>query len=431
MNNIKNITKLPLDNAAKIYPAAMNKRWNSVFAVSAHLNEDVNILALKKAVEDLYVRFPSFYVVLKKGFFWDYFVPCTDTDIVEKEAHSPCRSFDVSDKRKPLFRVVYSKREIRCEFFHSVTDGTGGNEYLKALLYQYFINCRKNVYSDGKIRTLKEGWSNSEISDDFHKSYVKGLKCSRSDTNAYQVKLKKEKDFLSRTQICMPIDEIAYISKHIYNCTVTQLVSGVYAMALIEEYKKSKSNKPVKLSIPVNLRKFYGSDTLRNFSSYVTVDVMPSCNYSLESVIDMIKMQMAQKITKENFTAMISQNISDEEMAISKYSPNIIKRLVMKAAFYMYGEAKYTSTVTNTGYIKLPESMENLIDYFAVTLGATAVNKINCAVSGFKNTLCVTLTSVSRDMQIQNDFMRILDDMNVNYKISAHCNKTEANAFAG
>lgn len=429
-NNI--ITELPLDNAGKIYPAAMSKKWNSVFGVSAFINENINVLALKKAVDDLYHRFPSYYVRLEKGFFWDYFVPCRNTDIAEKEKGCPCRPFDVSDKSKPLFRVVYSQREIRCEFFHSVTDGTGANEYLKSLLYQYFVNCKKCDFVSGDIKTINQQWSAEEINDDFHTNYVKNMKCSRRDTNAFQLNLKKENDYLSRTQICIPIDEVSYIAKNEYNCTLTQFISAVYVMAIMKEYKKSNSKKPVKLSIPVNLRKFYNSKTLRNFSSYITVSFSAESQESnLKSIVNSVKAQMKQKINKENFTAMISQNISDEEMLISKYSPNAIKRLVMKCAFYLYGEMKYTSTVTNTGYIRLPENMENLIDYFSVTLGSTAVNRINCAVSGYKNTLCVTVSSVSRDKIIENNIFNILDGLGISYKIAEHCNEQADNVLAG
>ncbi|MGN1123068.1 MAG: hypothetical protein ACI4RR_01895 [Eubacterium sp.] len=429
-NNYNNssITKLPLDNAAKIYTAAMNKNWNSVFGVSVHLVRDVNILALKKAVKDLYYRFPSFYVSLKKEFFWDCFVPCTNTDIVEAEGSSPCKSFDISDKSKPLFRVVYSKREIRCEFFHSITDGTGANEYLKALIYQYLKNCRIELYGCDEIKTAKEHFKTEEIRDDFRENYEKGVRCSRADSNAYQVRLDKERDFLSRMQICLPIDEFSFIAKQRYNCTVTQLVSGIYALSLLKEYQKDgKSARPVKLSIPVNLRKFYGSNTLRNFSSYITVNVTPDAQYTLENVIALIKSQMTEKIKKESFTAMISQNIADEDMLISKYSPNFIKRIVMKAAFYLYGEMKYTSTVTNLGYITLPPDIQGEIEYFSVTLGETAINRINCAVAGYKNTLCVTLSSVSKNMDIQNSFMRILDENGLNFNLSRCCEIKQSN----
>lgn len=425
MNN-NTITKLSLDNAAKIYTAAMGKNWNSVFGVSAHLNSDVNILALKKAVKDLYSRFPSFYVSLKKEIFWDCFEPCPNTDIVEAQCSYPCRPFDISDKSNPLFRVVCASREIRCEFFHSVTDGTGANEYLKALIYQYLKNCRIEVVAGQGIKTADEPYKQEEISDDFRRHYVKGLRCSRADNNAYQVKLEKEQDYLSRTQICIPKNDFSFLAKQKYNCTVTQLVSGIYALSLLKEYEKNgKSKKPVKLSIPVNLRKFYGSQSLRNFSSYITVNVTPSTQYTLDNIIPMIKKEMNKKISKEGFTAMISQNIADEDMLISKYSPNFIKRIVMKAAFYMYGEIKYTSTVTNLGYINLPVQMQNEVDYFSVTLGATAVNRINCAVAGYKNTLCVTLSSVSRNTDIQNDFMNILKENELSFNIAKSCGAAE------
>jgi NRPS condensation-like uncharacterized protein len=412
------IQKLPLDNAGKIYPAAMTKKWNAVFGISAYIKDVVNPLALKSAVLDLVPRFPSFYVSLKKEFFWDYLVPATKYNIVQKESESACRPIDTNSKSKPLFRIVYSEHEIRAEFFHSVTDGNGAIQYLKALLVRYFDKCNQPIHNTDGIKTYSQPVTEAEIRDDFQGVYQKGLRDSRADTNAYQIKLDIEKDYLNTTKICMPIDKLKAIAKNNYNCTVTQYVATAYALALLSKYDDSK--KPVKLSIPVNLRKYFGSQTLRNFSSYVTINVTPENDRTFESVLELVKKGMAQKIKKDTFVKSVSQNIADEKMLISRYSPNAIKRLVMRQCFRIYGEKKYTSTVSSMGYIDLPKELAEKVNYFCATLGETYINKINCAVLGFGNTLCVNISSCSKNMDIQNRFIEIVNSTGVEYGIDTH-----------
>lgn len=407
INNTVNFEKLPLDNAAKIYPAAMTKNWNAVFAVSVHIKEKVNHLVLQKAVNDLSKRFPSMYVALKKEFFWDCLVPATDFNIVEREHTCPCRPINIKDKTKPLFRVVYNEYEIRAEFFHSVTDGTGAMEYLKALLLRYFEIKEGVTPSDESIKNISQAVSPCEIKDDFQDIYEKGVGDTRKDTNAYQIPLEKEKDYLLKTDFFIDTNKLKALCKAKYNCTVTQYIAAAYALALLSQYDKN-SKKPVKLSIPVNLRGFFSSKTLRNFASYITVNVTPETDFTFENVLVLIKKAMKERITKDNFFKAISQNISDERMIISKYSPNFIKRLVMRQAFRMYGEKKYTSTVTSIGNVVLPKELESRVNYFSAVLGETYLNPINCAVVGFKNTVCVTITSCSKNTAVQREFERLV-----------------------
>lgn len=404
--------KLKLDNAATIYPNAMTKKWQAIGRVTAFMKEDVDVKALKAAVRDLAPRFPSVYVRLKKELFWDCFVPATDFDVVEKVSECPCRMMKIYNSEKPLFRILYNKNEIHFEFFHSISDGAGSFVYLKALILRYLENCGKDMSDAKGVMRADESHSPDEISDDFVKIYQKGVSASRKDTDAYQIPLPKKEDYLSVTEIRIPIDDLKSVAKSKYDCTVTQYVATVYAMALLDYYKKDKDNKrnnPVKLSVPVNLRPYWDSSTIRNFSSYVTINVTPSGDFTFESVLKMLKDGMKEKIHKDALFGNVCQNVADAKMLISRYSPLILKRLVMKQAFRMYGEKKYTSTISSVGFIKLPPALESEVDNLSVTLGATWKNRINCTVLGYRNTLSVNISSVSTNHDVENyviDFIK-------------------------
>ena len=95
------------------------------------LKEEVKKDALRKAVFDLEKRFPSFYVCLKKGLFWDYFYKAESLDIIT-DSKDICRPINTRDKKRPLFRIITNSCEIRCEFFHAVTDGSGAGISVRA-----------------------------------------------------------------------------------------------------------------------------------------------------------------------------------------------------------------------------------------------------------------------------------------------------------
>lgn len=60
-------TWLKLDNAAKIYPAAMRRTWTALFRFSAELSEPVEPEILQKALDSTMKRFPCFAVRLRRG----------------------------------------------------------------------------------------------------------------------------------------------------------------------------------------------------------------------------------------------------------------------------------------------------------------------------------------------------------------------------
>ena len=81
----KNARWRKLDNAAKLYSAASNKKDTRVFRFYCELKEEVNPKALQEALNQTIETFPTFLMVLRKGFFWHYLEPCNLRPIVKEE----------------------------------------------------------------------------------------------------------------------------------------------------------------------------------------------------------------------------------------------------------------------------------------------------------------------------------------------------------
>lgn len=127
-----------LDNAAKIYPFSMKHDYMSVFRLSAYLKDEVVPELLQMALNFTIKRFPSFATTVKKGFFWHYLDATKRRYIVEPESGIPCQPIHVGRSGSQSFRVFYYRNRISIEYFHILTDATGGMCFLKTLIAEYF-----------------------------------------------------------------------------------------------------------------------------------------------------------------------------------------------------------------------------------------------------------------------------------------------------
>ncbi|MDD3921170.1 MAG: hypothetical protein PHO41_08385, partial [Eubacteriales bacterium] len=121
-----------LDDAAKIYPLSMKRGQMAVFRLSVYLKEPVVPEMLQMALNFTIKRFPSFATTVKKGFFWHYLDTSKRRYEVQQETGIPCQPLNISYSSSQSFRVLWYQNRISVEFFHILTDGTGGMSFLKA-----------------------------------------------------------------------------------------------------------------------------------------------------------------------------------------------------------------------------------------------------------------------------------------------------------
>ena len=109
------------------------------------------------------------------------------------------------DIRKCAFRVLVYRNRIAVEFFHALTDGTGGTIFLKTLLAEYL--CRRYGVeippTDGVLRRLDTP-REEELEDSFQK-YAGRVEASRKEATAYHLSGTPEPDgYLDLTTLMVP-----------------------------------------------------------------------------------------------------------------------------------------------------------------------------------------------------------------------------------
>ena len=312
-----------LDNAAKLYSAASNKKDTRVFRFYCELKEKVDSDVLQEALNQTIETFPTFLMVLRKGLFWHYLEPCNLRPIVKEEYKEPCSRLYIKDKKTLLFEVTYYKKRINFEVFHVLTDGTGATEFLKELVKNYLYLIHK-VNGLEPVSLLPEDMTvqDQEV-DSFLKYYSKDQKRPKKrKLHAFQIRRKKKDgNHLHVHESVVSVQAVLKRSREL-GVSMTVFLTALFMMAINEEMSKMQKKKPVVLMVPVNLRKFFPSLSMLNFFNWIE----PGYNFttqdqSFEAILKYTKEFFETELTKEKMSAHISELLALELHPILRLAP--------------------------------------------------------------------------------------------------------------
>ena len=400
-----------LDNAAKLYSAASNKKDTRVFRFYCELKEEVEPILLQKALDQTMETFPMFLMVLRKGLFWHYLEPCNLHPIVKEEYKEPCSRLYIKDKKNLLFEVTYYKKRINFEVFHVLTDGTGATEFLKELVTNYLYLVHKDEGLE-QISMLPEDMTVQDQEDDsFLKYYSKDQRRPKEKKiHAFQIrKKKKDGHHLHVHESVVPVQDVLKRSREL-GVSMTVFLTAVYLMAIHEEMSKMQEKRPVVLMVPVNLRKFFPSTSMLNFFNWIEpgYDFTKQDN-SFETVLEYTKEFFKEQLTKEKMSAHISELLALELHPILRLAPLELKNLCIHAGA-KFSEKNVTAIFSNMSVVKMPESYVPYIERFGVY---TNTPKLELCLCSFQDKLSFAFTSRYDTENIERNFYRMLKEQGI------------------
>ncbi|MBQ3085589.1 MAG: alpha/beta hydrolase fold domain-containing protein [Clostridia bacterium] len=414
-----------LDNAAKIYPAARRQNWSNVFRLSATLKEEVDPAVLQSALDCTARRFPSIAVRLRRGFFWYYLQQLAEVPPVREESSYPLTRMSKEETRKCAFRVLYYKRRIAVEIFHSLTDGTGALIFLKSLVAEY-LQQKHGVHipaENGVLGRLEEP-SEAELEDSFQK-YSGPMAASRRENNAWRVLGTPEADgFLHLTCFELSVRELLD-QAHAHGVSLTVFLCAVMMQALQtmqrEKVPNRRRRKAIKVLLPVNLRNLYESRSMRNFALYTTPEILPRLGeYSFEEICKVIRCCMETEITPKQMSMKIAANVNSERLMAVRVMPLFVKNIVMKAVFDTVGERKSCLTLSNLGVARLPKEMEPFVERMDFILGVQATAPYNCGVISCGDTVYINFIRNIRESELEYHFFRALQAFGLSVRVQSN-----------
>ncbi len=421
---------LKLDNAAKIYPASKRRNWSNLFRLSFEFDEAVDKDILKDALSATVKRFPSIAVKLGHGMFWYYLEEVKKAPDLRAETYYPTANMSSKELSKCAVRVIAYKNRLAVEFFHGLTDGTGGLVFIKSLAAEYAerkygieIPCENGILQRSEVP------SPEELEDSFIK-YAGDVSASRKESTPYHISGTPERDgFIHLTCFEAKLSEIRAACEK-YDASVTVFTCAVMMKALEKmqaaHIKKRSKRKPIKVLVPVNLRKLFESSTLRNFAMFVTPEIDPRMgDYGIDEICDTVKHQMAIDVTKKRMSAKFTPNVRSEQAFILKIMPLFIKNIAMRIVFTLYGENKSCICMSNLGFLELPKELDEKISRADFILGPQATTKNTCGVITKGDTVYINFVRTTKEPELEADFYSVLRSEGIFPKISSNQKRKE------
>lgn len=406
-----------LDNAGKIFPPSISKTDTKVFRFSCNLTENVKPEVLQSAVETTVEQFPLYKSVLERGIFWYYLETSSIKPKVHEEYKGICAEIYHKNKVNLLFEVTYFKNRINLEIFHSLSDGTGALHFLQTLVMNYLSSLKEiqvnpewfDASSDFQKSSdsFQKYYSNKKLSKDKQKKYGKAYKIRGIRYRNYRIKLIKGN---------MPATQLLEKS-HEYNCSMTIFLVSCLISAIGEEIPVRKKKKPVVISVPVNLRKYFKSETARNFFGTVNIGYDFSSNSEkFEDIITAVTQEFKNNLTFERLSDRINSLSKVEHNAFAKIAPLFFKDICLKTA-HDISALDVSASLSNVGVIKMPEIFDKYIETFEI---CTSTNKLSICMCSYKDTVSISFTSPFINSDIQKNFFRRLSGMGIDIAISTN-----------
>ncbi|MFP4643732.1 MAG: hypothetical protein ACLFM0_05215 [Spirochaetales bacterium] len=400
-----------LDNAALIFPAIAGRRHTTVFRISVSLKEMVDLARLDAALQRIARRTPYFQVELRRGFFWYLLETNRARPRVMPDSRHPNIDFRLRGANRFLYRVRAYRNRIALEVSHILTDGAGALRFLRSLVAEYLFETlgervpldETDLLDPDHLPTAGEG------RDSFHDYYRPDIPVLHRKEPAWRLSGRPVSSRYFVTTGRVPYGELSGLARGI-GVKLTSLLVAFHTLALAEVMKQSGTKKqPIRILVPVNLRQFFPSETMRNFFLYVDPEIDPRLGtYSLEEAAHRISRQMELGLDRRELSRHLRRNIGSERHPILRLLPRSLKDRVLSYVYQRVNEPQFSGSLSNLGRFSLPGLLDSEITGVEFVPPPSPVARTNCGVISRGEEISITFGSLISDRSLEREFFRLM-----------------------
>lgn len=414
---------MKVDTASIMFSSLSNKKWGRTFRMTVILKDDVQPELVKKAAADLMPRYPSIYSSIKKGLFWNYQECCALLPEIREEFSTQLLPITVRNDGRPDFRIVYHKKRLGLECAHYIGDGLGVDTYFTALLERY-VELKNNPEAPYRPAPQEAEELNNAFNDYYQKD---GSTEVEEEFHAYQLESKIEKGFLQLIFAMMDVDEL-HAKATEKGLTITEYLASALILGTIRHASRP-INEPIVIAIPVNLRRFFPSKTVRNFTIQSRIDFFPEGknDQSFDEICTAVKGQLQKRLTAEELQKILNSYGSLANNGIIRFVPNFIKLPVVRLK-QEKSHGNNTTILTNTGSSELSPTLTGEIIRADGVNGDTSGYGLCCTCSALScnGIFNLCFSACTHDTSWARECVRVITEQGIRVRIeSTHGNGEE------
>ena len=399
-----------LDNAAKIFPSIASAEDPEIFRLSCGLNEEIDPAALTRALDTALEDFPQFLDTVRRGVFWYYLERCGVKPEVREES-APALQPLFTDAGGLLFSVTYYKNRINLEMFHALTDGTGAFVFFRNLVENYLAETHPDRFDPSDVE-IPDVSRREQAADGFTEHFKKNVGSPLSfdflgdrgeQKKVYRFSEPKTPDLHQTVTEGWVSAEKVHAAGKALGVTVTEYICAQLILAIHDTMAPADRKKAVAVALPVNLRRYFDSDTMRNFFGIVQITYdFSDGGEELETVAQSVKQSFAAELTQENMERKVASQVKMERHPVVRICPLFLKDFIMKT-LQSVSMKRRTVTLSNVGRIAMAEPFASFIDRFDV-FNSSSSRQICMCTFGDKMTL--TFSTVFSEHEVERAFFR-------------------------
>ena len=208
----------------------------------------------------------------------------------------------------------------------------------------------------------------------------------------------------------VPLDRLRETARS-RGASITEYLSAVLIAVLLEKQRRERPHreKPVALAIPINLRSWFPTETLRNFITTVRPCIDPALGeYTFPEILSQVRHFMKLHVNRQELQAAFTGNVRFTRNRLLRIIPVFLKNPVMALNYRLLGVRPYSCTYTNPGAFAVPPEMEPHIRRMEVILGQATVPRCHCASISYRDTMEITFAGTQRETDTEREFFRFL-----------------------
>ncbi|HBN55602.1 MAG TPA: alcohol acetyltransferase, partial [Lachnospiraceae bacterium] len=300
---------------------------------------------------------------------------------------------------------------ISLEVFHSLADGSGALCLLKTLTAVYLRLKGYEIPNGHGVLDIDAKPEPEELEDAYMRYASSRVRPHRSKAKTYRIRGTWEPFYtLNIITGILSVNQVLTVTKR-YQVTVTEYLNAalLYALMLKQKDDRVFRELPVSLAMPVNLRRFFPSGTLRNFITMVYPSIDPRMgDYTFEEILVQVHYYMRYYLNDKFLNADITTNVAVTKNPLIRVVPLFIKDIVVRQFYKRIQDKQSSAGLTNLGVVDVPEEMKRYVDRFDVLMGQPFSARTNCAVVSYGDVLTVSFASSIVEAEVERQFFRKL-----------------------
>lgn len=402
-----------IDNASILFLSLIRKNHTNTFRFTMTLTENVCPDTLQMAVDRVYRRFPTVIAGFRPGFFHYMQVPASTPPQVQPDPGCLV-TMAKEELHNCAYRVYYDGKKIIIEAFHALTDGYGAIASFSTLVAEY-LRLKKGVQIPVKntLVNVEQSPLLSELEDSFL-NYEDGDPLHMPSRYAYQLPGSNSIRDTVQTSTYLVSTKTLLDAAHRHGVSITTLLSTLMASSIMEVQQANCSGqfRPVRIMVPIDLRRMFPSCTLRNFVLYALPTMEPEdLQKPLSELLNSFGQQLHTQLNKEQLASIMAYNVRVQASLLFRMIPLRIKCGLMRLLYRFFGESNSSVTVTNLGNVTLPEEMSKFVTHMDVTLTPRMRSPYGCAILSYNELLSINISRFPQNTELENIFFNKLNTL--------------------